>query len=152
MNNYEYQKITLPVMTEEWKEDCKKWYRRSDELEDWIGILIEFMFDKGISEEAIYQALDHKQQQLFHLYGGRLEKEIWGYHSYVAHNVSKEFNRVKNEIVPQEKNYKALISSDVRTALRDELEISLRDLVEEYKNDTDEEEDEEEPLFPERTE
>ena len=56
MSEYEYQKITLPVMTEEWKEDFKKHYRRrSDELEDWIGILIEFMLDRGFSDLEVMQ-------------------------------------------------------------------------------------------------
>jgi len=149
MSEYEYQKITLPVMTEEWKEDFKKHYRRrSDELEDWIGILIEFMLDRGFSDLEVMQALSSQVTRLFHVSGCRLEKEKWDSYSSWFLDIQTAFQEKQNEIIPQEKNYKNLVSSDVRIALRDEREIGLRDLVEEYKNDRDEEE----PLFPERTE
>ena len=144
MNKYGYQKITLPVMTQEWKEHFKKYYRRRDELEDWIGILIKFMLDRGFSDLEVMQALSSQMTSLFHVSGCRLEKEKWDSYSSWFLDIQTAFQEKQNEIIPQEKNYKNLVSSDVRMALRDELEITLKGYVEEYKND----EDEEEPLFP----
>ena len=102
----------------------------------------------GFSDLEVMQALSSQVTSLFHVSGCRLEREKWDNYSSWFLDIQTAFQEKQNEIIPQEKNYKNLVSSDVRMALRDELEITLKGYVEEYKND----EDEEEPLFPERIE